>query len=293
MNYTLRQLEVFLAVARTESVSRAGRELALSQSAVSGALADLERAFDVALFDRVGKRLRLSDVGRSVRSRAEALWDEAAEFEAVITQQAGAARLKIGATLTIGNYVVVPIMARFMRDEPGSVVTLDVANTETIARRVSNFELDVGLVEGELSDPELDVTPFRDDELVVFCSPSDPLASREVLTDDDLKGARWIVREHGSGTRQAFERAMIGVLPQLPLALELQHTEAIKKAVEAGLGVGCLSRIALEADFRQGTLRECKVPHRDFRRKFYFVMHRQKHVSPAIQRWLGLCRDAA
>jgi len=293
MNFTLRQLEVFLAVARTQSVSRAGRELSLSQSAVSGALADFERAFEVSLFDRIGKRLRLSDVGRSVRSRAESLWDEAAEFESVLTQQAGAARLRIGATLTIGNYVVVPIMARFMREEPGSVLTLDVANTETIAQRVANFELDVGLVEGELSDSELEVTAFRDDELVVFSSPSDPLAATPFLTDADLKRATWIVREHGSGTRQAFERAMSGILPELRLGLELQHTEAIKKAVQAGLGVGCLSRIALADDFAQGTLSPLAVPHRDFRRQFYFVLHKQKHVSPAIQRWLALCREAA
>jgi DNA-binding transcriptional LysR family regulator len=293
MNFTLRQLEVFLAVARTESVSRAGKELGLSQSAVSGALADLERAYEVSLFDRVGRRVRLSDVGRSVRSKAEALWDRAAEFESTLSKQAGSARLRVGATLTIGNYVVVPIMARFMREEPGSVVALDVANTETIARRVSNFELDVGLVEGEVSEPDLEVTAFQDDELVVFCAPTDPLAKKTRLHDADLESATWIVREHGSGTRQAFDRAMRGILPDLRIGLELQHTEAIKKAVEAGLGIGCLSRIALADAFRQGTLVPCEVPHRDFRRQFYFLLHREKHVSPALSRWLTLCREAA
>jgi len=293
MNFTLRQLEVFLAVARTESVSQAAKVLALSQSAVSGALADLERAYEVSLFDRVGRRVRLNDVGRSVRSKAEALWDEAAEFESTLSRQAGSARLRVGATLTIGNYVVVPIMARFMREEPGSVVALDVANTETIARRVSNFELDVGLVEGEVSEPDLEVTAFQDDELVVFCAPADPLAKKSRLADAELLAATWIVREHGSGTRQAFDRAMHGILPDLRIGLELQHTEAIKKAVESGLGVGCLSRIALADSFRQGTLVPCAVPHRDFRRQFYFLLHREKHVSPAIHRWLTLCREAA
>jgi DNA-binding transcriptional LysR family regulator len=292
MRYTLRQLEVFLAVARSESVSRAGRELALSQSAVSGALADLERQFDVSLFDRIGKRLRLSELGRSVRSRAEALWDSATEFEGVLTGKSAEGRLRVGATLTIGNYVVVPIMARFMRETPGFVVTLDVANTEAIAHRVLNFEIDVGLVEGDTTDPDLVVTAFRDDELVVFAGSQDPLARKATLSDDDLRGATWIVREHGSGTRQAFERAMRGILPELRLGLELQHTEAIKSAVEAGLGVGCLSRIALEDAFRQGTLVPCSVPHRDFRRQFYAVLHRQKHVSPAIEKWMALCQAA-
>lgn len=288
MRYTLRQLEVFLAVARTGSVSRAGDELAMSQSAVSGSLADLERQFDVRLFDRIGKRLRLSDMGRALRSQAEAVWDEARELETKLANHADAGRLRVGATLTIGNYVAVPLMARYMRERPGALVRLDIANTEAIAHRVANFELDVGLIEGELSHPQLLVTPFRDDELVVFSSPTHPLAKKRSLSDADLTAAAWIVREHGSGTRQAFDRAMTGILPDLHIALELPHTEVIKRAVEAGLGLGCVSRLALADAFRAGTLKARPVPHRDFRRRFYTVLHRQKHVGADLRRWLAL-----
>jgi len=288
MRYSLRQLEVFLAVARTGSVSRAGDELAMSQSAVSGSLADLERQFDVRLFDRIGKRLQLSDVGRALRSSAEAVWDEARELESALANHADGGRLRVGATLTIGNYVAVPLMARYLRERPGSLVHLDIANTEEIARRVVNFEIDVGLIEGELSHPQLEVKPFRDDELVVFSSPMHPLAKKRTLTDADLKAASWIVREHGSGTRQAFDRAMTGILPELHLTLELPHTEVIKRAVEAGLGLGCVSRLALVDAFRDGTLKPRPVPHRDFRRRFYTVLHRQKHVGTDLRRWLAL-----
>jgi len=288
MRYTLRQLEVFLAVARTGSVSRAGTELAMSQSAVSSSLADLERQFDIRLFDRIGKRLRLSELGRSLRSRSEAVWDHAHELDAALANQADTTRLRVGATLTIGNYVAVPLMAQYMREKPGSAVRLDIANTEEIARRVANFEIDVGLIEGELSHSQLEVTAFRDDELAVFSSPSHALAKKRALTDDDLKRASWIVREHGSGTRQAFDRAMTGILPDLHITLELPHTEVIKRAVEAGLGLGCVSRLALTDAFRQGSLKPRPVPHRDFRRRFYFVLHRQKHVSAEIRRWLAL-----
>jgi len=288
MRYTLRQLEVFLTVARSGSVSRAGDELAMSQSAASGALADLERQFDVRLFDRIGKRLQLSDVGRALRSRAEALWDQARELEGALANHADGGRLRVGATLTIGNYVAVPLMARYMRERPGSLVRLDIANTEEIARRVANFEIDVGLIEGELTHPHLRVTPFRDDELVVFSSPTHPLAKKRALTDADLKSAAWIVREHGSGTRQAFDRAMSGILPELEITLELPHTEVIKRAVEAGLGLGCVSRLALVDAFRAGALKPRPVPHRDFRRRFYTVLHRQKHVGADLKRWLAL-----
>lgn len=291
MRFTLRQLEVFLAVARFESVSRAAVDLNMSQSAVSGALGDLENQFDVRLFERIGKRLELSELGRSLRARGQALDEQAQEFEDSLTERGGAGLLRVGATLTIGDYMIVPLVARFVRERAGARTTLHVANTEEIARRVKNFELDVGLIEGELVDPELEITPWSDDELVVFCSPSHPLAKKKNLTDNDLQAARWIVREPGSGTRQTFERAMHGILTNFNIELELQHTEAIKRAVGANLGVGCISRIALDQEFRQGTLVPCAVPQRDFRRRFYFVLHKQKYQSPALQAWLSLCRE--
>lgn len=289
MRFSLRQLEVFLAVARTESVSRAARELGMSQSAVSGALADLERQFDILLFDRIGKRLRLSQLGQSLRPRCEALHEQAIELERALSSQSDIGGLRVGATLTIGNYVALPLMARFKREHPDARVTLEVANTAEITRKVTNFEIDVGLVEGELFDPDLDVIDWCADELVVFCAPAHPFARKSELCDDDLRAASWIVREPGSGTRQAFDRAMHGILSDLEIAFELQHIEAIKSAVEAGMGVGCVSRLALAEAFRHGALVPCSVPRRDFRRHFCFVLHKQKHRSVAIQSWLELC----
>jgi DNA-binding transcriptional LysR family regulator len=179
-----------------------------------------------------------------------------------------------------------------MRAHPAIALTLDVANTEQIARQVANFELDVGLVEGEVDQPDLETTAWRDDQLVVFCGAQHPLARKRALTDDDLLAADWIVRERGSGTRQAFDRAMRGLLPRLKVALTLGQTEAIKRAVEAGLGLGCVSRIALEDAFARGTLKPCRVPHRDFRRQFYFLLHKGKQRSAGMDRWLAFCRAA-
>jgi DNA-binding transcriptional LysR family regulator len=292
MRFTLRQLEVFLAVARSESVSRAAKELSMSQSAASGALADLERQFDIQLFERVGKRLQLSGLVRSLRARAEALQEQARELEHGLASHGEIAELRVGATMSIGNYLMAPLVARYMQEHPGARVILDVANTAEIACRVQNFEIDVGLIEGELQDSDLDVTRWRPDELVVFCAPNHPFAKKKTLRDEDLKAASWIVRERGSGTRQAFEHAMHGILPELRLELELQHTEGIKSAVKAGLGVGCVSRIALEDAFRHKSLVPCQVPHRDFQRYFFFVLRKQKYKSAGLENWLALCRSA-
>lgn len=293
MRYTLRQLEVFLAVAQHESVSRAAKGLAMSQSAVSGALADLERQFDVQLFERLGKRLQLSELGRSLRARAEALQQQARELENELERHDAVGQLRVGATLSIGNHLMVPEIARFMREHPSARVTLDVANTAEIARKVLNFEIDIGLVEGELQEPELQVTRWRPDELVVFCAPDHAFATQGALSDADLVQASWIVREPGSGTRQAFEHAMHGILPDLKIVLELQHTEAIKSAVEAGLGVGCVSRVALGEAFRHGSLVPCRVPQRDFHRWFYSVLHERKYQSAAVLGFLEQIRSGA
>lgn len=291
MRYTLRQLEVFLAVARFASVSRAAKALHMSQSATSGALADLERQFNVQVFDRVGKRLALNELGQALRPQAEATLEQAQELERALQTRNPVGRLRLGATLTIGNYVAVPLMARFLADHPKAQLSLAVANTEQIARQVANFEIDVGMIEGELQHPDLEVATWRQDQLVVFCAPNHALARKRTLNDKDLSATPWVVREHGSGTRQAFDRAMNGLA--LQIALELQHTEAIKSAVASGMGLGCLSELALQQEFRSGDLTPCKVPQRDFQRRFYFVLHKHKHRGTGVQAWLELCRKAA
>ncbi len=291
MKYSFRQLEVFLAAAHFQNITRAAESLAMSQSAASSALKELENQFDIQLFDRVGKRLQLNELGRLYRPKVEAVLAQANELEQAFSKHTEVGALKVGATLTIGNYLAVGVMAQYMNTPTRPRVALEVANTSTIARRVKDFELDIGLIEGELQSSELDVIPWRGDELVVFCSPSHPLASKPSLSDDDLRDATWIMREQGSGTRQSFERGMHGLLADLNVLLELEHTEAIKRAVEADLGIGCLSDVVLADAFKRGSLVPLAVPeHRRFDRQFYFILHKHKYRSAGIDAWIELCR---
>jgi len=291
VRYSLRQLEVFLATARFENVTRAADALAMSQSAASGSLRELENQFGVRLFDRLGKRVQLSELGRQLRPQVENLLAQAQALEQALDGRVVTGRLRIGATLTIGNYIAVNMIADYRRHYPASDIALHVANMEAIAERVASFELDTGLIEGELQHPDLDIAPWRHDELVVFAAPGHPLAHAAALADADLIALPWIVRERGSGTRQAFDRAMHGILPKLHIAMELQHTEGIKRAVEAGLGIGCLSRVCLTDAFKRGSLVPLQVPGRDFRREWYLITHREKFHSAALQAWLSLCRE--
>ena len=292
MHFTLKQLQVFLAVASHENVSVAASELAMSQSAASTSLKQLEQRFELELFDRIGKRLQLNEQGAALRPKAAALLSQAQELENGLIKNDEIGNLRVGATLTIGNYLAVGIMADFMKQHENARVELTVENTAAIAAKVKNFELDIALIEGELQESDLEVSYWRDDELAVFCAPDHPLAQRTALSEEDLLTANWIVREKGSGTRQAFDRAMTGILSNLNLRLELQHTEAIKRAVEAGLGIGCLSKIALEDAFKRGTLIPLKVPQRNWTRKFYFILHRQKFLGAGIRSWISHCQNA-
>lgn len=289
MRYTLRQLEVFLTIARTGNLTQAASQLSMSQSAASSALKDLEHQFDLQLFDRIGRKLQLNEQGKALQPKAQALLEQAQDIEQMLLNQDDAGHIAIGATLSIGNYLAVGLVAQYKSLHPDADVRLEVDNTRHIVEKIRRFELDVGLIEGEINDAELDIRPWRSDELVVFCAPDHPLTSTPTLTDAQLANAQWILRERGSGTRQAFDRAMHGLLPQLSIAMELQHTEAIKRAVAAGLGVGCLSRITLEEAFQRGSLMPLEVPQRDFHRTLYQVLHKQKFQAAGLKAWLQLC----
>ncbi|GAB1259088.1 LysR family transcriptional regulator [Aurantivibrio plasticivorans] len=285
MRFTLRQLEIFIATAHHQNISKAAESLAMSQSAASGALKELESQFDVQLFDRVGKRLQLNDFGKALQPKTEELLTRAHELEGELSQHVASSALRVGATLSIGNYLAVPMIAQFMERFPETRVTLEVANTATITQKLDGFELDVALIEGDVNNPDLNITPWRSDDLKVFCAPDHPLARNKLLKDSDLLSARWIIREPGSGTRQTFERAFHDLLPSLDILFELEHTEAIKRAVESGLGLGCLSAITLEEAFATGRLIELQLENRDLSRKLYQVVHRKKYVTEAIENW--------
>ena len=290
MKYTLRQLEIFVAVARHESVSRAADELALSQSATSTALGELERQFDTQLFDRIGKTLRLNELGQVLQPHAVQLIEHASEIETLLARKTDFGPLKIGATLTVGNYLATLIAADFLRLHPSAQVRLSVHNSATIVQQLTHYELDLGLIEGSCRHPDLVVEPWVEDELVVFCAPAHPLAHGRPVSMLELAGQDWILREQGSGTRETFDQALRHFTGNLKVRLELEHTEAIKRAVESGLGIGCISRLALREAFRRGSLTEVHTPDLDLRRQFQFVTHRRKYVTAGMREFVALCR---
>ena len=292
MKFTLRQLEIFLTIAKYENISKAAERLYMSQSAASAALQNLESSYDVKLFERLGKKLSLSDAGNTLRAEAEALLSHARNFELALQEHRETGHLRVGASFTIGNHLAVGYLAAYLGNHPSANVVLDVANTPEVVSQVLNFKVDVGMIEGEVQHKDLELIPWREDRLFVFCSPEHPLARKKTLNDQDIKEARWILREPDSGARQTFDRAMSGLIPELDVYLEFKHNEAIKKAVEAGLGIGCLSEIVLQGDFKTGDLVPLKLPGRDMSRTFYFALLKKRFRKAAVDWWIEQCRSA-
>lgn len=288
MKITLRQLEVFAAVASHGHVTRAAVAVALTQSATSMALADLERQLGVQLFDRVGRQLLLNEAGRQLLPRAQEVLDRVRDIEASAGGGDSAFDLHLGASLTIGNHLLPDLMAELGRRHPRSQVRLALRNTEQVLADLLAFRVDLGFVEGPVQEPHLRRFPWRQDRLVVFAAPDHPLAHR-TATPSDLQAATWVLREKGSGTREVFDRALANATLTPQVSLEVEQPEAIRQCVRAGLGLGCLSSLELADAFQAGWLAPVATPFLSLERDFQVVMHADKHLSPGLSAVLSLC----
>lgn len=323
MRLTLRQLQVFTAVADTGSTTAAGLQVALSQSATSAALNELEGLLASQLFDRIGKRLVLNDTGRALLPEARAVLDGVIDIEARFGvgssrgQRSGAhpraaVRLRVGASTTIGNYLLPALVARYLdtkvavghdvpNSEPVDVpndalidthIDVTIGNTSDIAVAVARLEVDLGLIEGPCHEPDLQVSPWLEDELVIVCAPGHRLLRDGATTRAglrDLRQQRWLLREPGSGTREAVEQALLPHLHQWEQPMQLGSTEAIKRGAAEGLGLACLSRYAVQDLVTLGRLvvLDTRLPR--LTRRFYLIQHRRKRLSASLQRFVAHC----
>ncbi|MDQ8038512.1 MAG: LysR family transcriptional regulator [Pedobacter sp.] len=293
MRITLKQLEVFIAVAQAGNVTRAAEGLNITQSATSMALADFESQLGRKLFDRIGKRLQLNDTGRLLLPKALDAVARVADIEHLAASDTALiGPLRIGASMTIGNYMMPGLIGSFMQQHPGAQLMLEVANTRHIIQALEQFQIDLGFIEGFCHEPDIEVIPWCRDELVIFAAPSHPLASRKTVNEEDLANADWILREPGSGTREVFDNAVLGRIHRINLLLEFGHSEAIKHAVASGIGLGCASRRTLEDAFRTGSVVPLPTPFLNLERELYLLIHRQKYRTHGLETFLQHCRQA-
>ncbi len=281
---TLHQLRVFEAVARHCHVTRAAEELSLSQPSVSGQVRDLEKECGVPLFAHLGKWVYLTDEGRLLADDAVRVLALVSDAQAAMAEARDltSGRQQVGASTPAATYLLPHLLGVFKAAHPGISVQLVSDNSAKIQRRLMRHELDFGLVEGATILSELVAEPSMDDELAPISAPGDPLAAAQ--GDDrgrQLALSTFILREPGSGTREVMEAALqaAGVRPHR--TMELGATEAIKRAVAAGLGVSLVSRYALDLELAAGLLVVLELPALRARRTFRLVRHPQKRLARA------------
>jgi len=292
MKLTLRQLEVFIAVAEHGGTTAAAGAIALSQSATSAALLELERALDVRLFDRIGTRLVLNALGRAMLPQARAVLGGAQALEREFTGGTLAAPIRVGASTTIGNYLLPTLIKSYLDAEPGMRAEVRVANTADIVGAVARLEVDLGFIEGPCHDPEVEASPWREDELVVVAAPGLPmLAGRSTarIGVAELRAATWLLREPGSGTREAVEQALLPHLKHLHEGMRFGDTEAIKLACANGLGLSCLSVATVEDWLASGRLVRLQTTLPRLLRPLFMVHHRRRQPSASLQRFVAHC----
>ncbi|WP_120966254.1 LysR family transcriptional regulator [Comamonas sp. lk] len=294
LHLTLRQLEIFCAVAQAGTTVAAADAIALSQSATSAALQQLEQGLSVQLFERVGKRLVLNDAGRAMLPQALSLLELARGMEMAFSAKAAhmPVRLRVAASTTIGTYALPQVLARLAQTHPLVRVDLQIANTLEVGEAVQALEVDLGLIEGTSHWPGLEVQPWLRDELVIVASPEDALceqARHKPLGVAALRQAAWLLREAGSGTREMVEHALLPHLHQLPASATLGSSEAIARCVAQGLGISCLSRVLVQALVQSHALQVLPTTLPRMWRHFSLVQRAGKRRSPALEAFVQAC----
>jgi DNA-binding transcriptional LysR family regulator len=284
------QLNAVLAVAEAGSFVRAAQKLMVSQPAVSLQIKELEAAIGLTLFDRLPRLTRPTEAGLLLADFARRIQGIRADAQNAMAELRGVrrGRLAVGATLTIGAYLLPELLGRFRRAHPAVELELVVANTEHIQQRLRDASLDVGFTEGAPGGEGLQSTVFAEDELIAIVPPGHPLLNQKKVTTAMFAAYPLIAREVGSGTRAVAERAMASRGITMKPALVLPQAEAIMRCVAEGLGVAILSRLAAQRDLAGGRLIEAKLADLTIRRPLHMERPIARAASPALEALLSM-----
>jgi DNA-binding transcriptional LysR family regulator len=291
MPQSLRQFEVFLAVARAKSFRAAAEALHLSQPALSQHVGELERELGARLFDRLGRRVALTEAGRILEEHALRLFATLTSARETIAELYGLTRgtLLVGASTTPGIYVLPSVIASFQARHPGITLNLQIANSSVIEERIRGNELDLGVVGGHALRPGEECLALGLlDELVLIVPPAHPWARRREVVPASLRDQRMLVREEGSATRQVAERALQHAGVTWRASMEVGHTEAIKQAVMAGLGVALVSVHAIRGETAGGRLHALRLKGLRIRRHFHVIHNEARALSASARALLEL-----
>lgn len=288
---TIRHLRVFISVVDSESMTGAAKKLFVSQPSVSQTIRELENHYNIRLFERLSKKLYLTEEGKKFLSYARYIVSSFDEMEEKMKQSLESSILKVGASVTVGTYILSPLCENFLKLNPNIGVEAVVDNTRVIEDMVLKSQIDFGLVEGPIHSKDIISKPFMKDELILVCGNKHLFKEKQKITIEDLANEDLIVRENGSGTRELFENIMLSQGHNLNIKWVCNNSETIKNAVISNIGVSIVSKMTVEDELRTKKLFHIEIDNTEFKRKFNIIYHKNKYTSEPIKKFWKMVID--
>ncbi len=280
---TLRQLEIFLNVVKEGHLTNVAKGMGLSQSAISMAIKELEKILGNPLFDRINKKLILNEMGRAFEKEVSPLLKKINDIEYEFKNTVNKGMIRVGASTTIVDYLMPPIICSYMNNYPDVKVALKEGNSKNIVELIKEGELDVAFIEGIVNDPEIIKSIIGVDELVVVTTDK---TLNNACFIDTIQDKKWVLREEGSGTREVFLDYVKDKVDHINIFLELGHTESIKSLLKNNQCLTCISKISVALELKNREL--IQVPLRNFecKRNFYMIYHKDKYRSELFNKFV-------
>lgn len=288
---TIRHLKIFLAVVDFGSMTNAAKNLYITQPSVSQAIGEIEEYYNIKLFERLSRKLYITEAGEEFLSYARHIISLYDDMEQKMGQSRRTSTLRIGASVTIGTHLLGQISREFLKNNGDIQIEAIVDNTKFIEEKVLNSSIDFGLVEGLIHSEDIVNIPFMEDELVLVCSPDHPFTEKQSITIEELSKAEIILRESGSGTRELFENAMISKGQNLNIKWICNNSEAIKNAVMANIGLSIISKMSVMEEIKEGKLHTIFVEDMRFKREFNIIYHKNKYITEPIREFWRICLE--
>ena len=283
MKLTLRQMEIFLNVVKQGHLTNVAKGMGLSQSAISMSIKELENILGNPLFDRINKKLILNEMGRSFQKEIAPIVKKLNDIEYEFKNTINKGIVRVGASTTIVDYLMPPIICSYMNNYPDVKIGLKEGNTKQIVELIKNGEIDVGFIEGIVNDSEIIKEVIGVDELVVVTT--DNTLTQE-LSIDTLQDRKWVLREEGSGTREVFLDYIKDKVDHINIFLELGHTESIKSLLMNHNCLTCISKIAVRKDIINNKLLHVSIKDFECKRNFFMIYHKDKYQSELFKKFI-------
>jgi len=288
MKLTLRQLEIFLNVVKSSHLTKVAKDMELSQSAVSMSIKELENILGKPLFDRINKKLILGEVGRAFHKEIVPIYKKLSDIEYEFKNSLNKGLIRVGASTTIVDYLMPPIICSYMHNYPDVKISLKEGNSKEIVELIKEGAIDIGFIEGIVTDSEILTEKVGVDELIVVTADPTLTSSYAIKS---LAKKRWVLREEGSGTREVFLDYIKNKTEPLNIFLELGHTESIKSILINNNCLTCISKIAVQSELEKKLLHKVTIDNFECKRNFLMIYHKDKYHSGLFEKFSYFARS--